>query len=137
MIVDEVGFRASAMSPRMTGVALAAIGLAVWTVLSVWSGMEPRGSGRYWGEAWNTTAYFFVGVPTMAVAVAFAAFRTPERCWRWPLWLVAGHQSGLLFGGLGMQSGVSLVILAVIIAMLLGVVFAIPAFLGALLARQV
>ncbi len=135
MLFDQSGFRPTAVTPRLTGAALAAIGLIVWLGLSLWNG-APNSTGFRLGEAWNSVTYFLVGVPVMAAAVAVAAFRSPERCWRWPLWLVAGHQSGLLVGGLGMQSGVSLFILAAMLATLLGAVFAIPALLGAFLARQ-
>ena len=75
--------------------------------------------------------------PAMMIAVTAAAFHVPERIWRWPLWLVAGHQAGVLFVGLGMQSGLSLFILTLLIAVLLAAFFAVPALIGSLLARRV
>jgi hypothetical protein len=87
-------------------------------------------------EAWTTPAYFALGLPLMAIAVALAAFLIPTRIWRWPLWLVAGHQAGLLLVGVGAQSWPSLIILAVVLALLLVTLFAIPAILGSLVARR-
>src|SRR3712207_5409978 len=104
MVVDQLEFRPSATPERIAGPALAILGLSVWMGLSVWSGIEPDGPGSHFDGAWNTPAYFLVGVPLMAVAVAVAGFHWPHRCWRWAVWLVAGHQCGVIAGGLGMQS---------------------------------
>jgi len=71
----------------------------------------------------------------MALAVAIAAFLKLERVWRWPLWLVGGHQLGVMLVGLGMQSAPSLLILTIILAILLAAGFAVPAMLGAMAAR--
>jgi len=118
-----------------TGLVLAATGFVVWTGLSVWGGMGEEIFRLR--EAWDTPAYFVVGVPAMMIAVTAAAFHVPERIWRWPLWLVAGHQSGVLFVGLGMQSGLSLIILTMLIAVLLAAFFSVPALIGSVLARRV
>ena len=121
--------------PTATGLLLAATGLLVWTGLSVWGGMGQEAFRLR--EAWDTQAYFVLGVPVMALAVAIAAYRVPERIWRWPLWLVAGHQAGVLIVGLGMQSGLSLIILTMMLAVLLASFFAVPALVGSLLARRI
>ena len=121
--------------PVATGLLLAATGFAVWTGLSVWGG-----TGQEFfrlREAWDTRAYFAIGVPIMVIAVTAAAFHAPERIWRWPLWLVGGHQVGVLFVGLGMQSGLSLLILTLLIAVLLAAFFTVPALIGSVLARRV
>jgi hypothetical protein len=118
-----------------TGFLLAATGFLVWTGLSLWSAAGEEAFRLR--EAWDSEAYFALGVPVMALAVAIAAFHVPERIWRWPLWLVAGHQAGVLFVGLGMQSGLSLVLLTLILAVLLAVFFAVPALVGSLLARRI
>ena len=118
-----------------TGLMLAATGFVVWTGLSIWGGMgEEMFRLR---EAWDTRAYFGIGVPIMVIAVTAAAFHVPERIWRWPLWLVAGHQAGVLFVGLGMQSGLSLIILTLMIAVLLAAFFTVPALFGSILARRI
>jgi hypothetical protein len=134
--VNTLGdFRRFAETPAGTGFLLAGLGLVVWVGLSVWGGIAVE-SGFRLGEAWDTKAYFYVGLPLMVSAVALSAFIRPERAWRWPLWLVAGHQVGVLAVGLGMQSGLSLLILTLILAVLLAAFFAIPAMLGSLAARR-
>src|SRR4051812_4059905 len=85
-----------AVTPASAGVLLAALGLVVWTGLSVWAGFVTTELSFRLREAWDTPAYFYVGMPLMALAVAAIGFMRPERAWRWPLWLVAGHQAGVL-----------------------------------------
>ena len=121
--------------PKGPGLHLAATGLVVWIGLSVWGGIGQEGFRMQ--EAWATPAYYALGLPLMALAVALASFRMPRRAWRWPLWLVGGHQAGVLLVGIGMQSGLSLVILALALAILLASLFAIPAAAGSLLARRI
>ena len=124
-----------ATSPAGIGILLAATGLLVWTGLSIWGGVgSPEGFRLR--EAWDTNAYFAIGIPIMALAVAAASFVRPRRIWRWPLWLVAGHQLGVLLIGLGMQSGLSLILLTLILAILLAAFFAIPAVIGSIAARR-
>jgi hypothetical protein len=115
-------------APLVIGPALALIGLSVWTGLSAFSGFQ---------EAWEMPVYFYVGLPVMMAAVSVASFYMPRRIWRWPLWLVGGHQAGVFLVGLGMQSGLSLIILLVVLAVLLAALLSIPAFVGALMARRV
>ncbi len=136
MSVEASDFRRIPVLGGTTGPLLAATGFTVWTGLAVWAGMaadEPTFALR---EARNTNAYFLLGLPLMATAVAAAGYQVPERCWQWPLWLVAGHQVGMMVGGLGMQSGLSLLILSLIIATLLAIAFAVPALIGSQLARR-
>lgn len=115
-------------APLVTGPALALIGLTVWTGLSALSGLR---------EAWEMPAYFYVGLPMMMAAVSVASFHMPRRIWRWPLWLVAGHQAGVFIVGLGMQSGLSLVILLLALAVLLSALFSVPAVVGSMVARRI
>lgn len=135
-VQDWSDFRRPRAYPLTTGLLLAATGLVVWTGLSAWGGLADPEEYRL-REAWDTQAYFAVGLPVLALAVAMASFYIPERIWRWPLWLVAGHQAGVLLVGIGMQSGLSLFLLTLIIGLLLAAVFAVPALLGSLLARRV
>ena len=125
-----------AATPAVAGIVLAALGLVVWTGLSVWAGFATTELSFRLREAWDTPAYFYVGLPLMVSAVAIAGFIRPERAWRWPLWLVAGHQAGVLLVGLGMQSELSLLILTLMLAIILTGFFAIPAMLAALAARR-
>lgn len=115
-------------APLVTGPALALLGLAVWIGLSVFAGSR---------EAWETPAYFYLGLPLMMAAVTIASFHMPRRIWRWPLWLVSGHQVGVCLVGLGMQSGLSLLILSLALAVLLGSLFSVPAMIGCMMARRV
>jgi hypothetical protein len=130
-----VGLRRFPAPAVAAGLWLAAVGFAVWIGLSVWGGIG--GEGFRLREAWDTPPYFYIGLPAMALAVAAASYRFPERIWRWPLWLVAGHQVGVLLVGVGMQSGLSLVILTLALAVLLAALLIMPALAGALAARKI
>ncbi len=136
-VLDGAEIRRFMGSPAATGLLLAATGLTVWTGISIWGGMSGQDAAFRLREAWDTQAYFYFGMPVMAIAVAIAAYYMPRRIWRWPLWLVTGHQIGVLLVGLGMQSGLSLVILTLMLAILLAVFFSIPALVGSMLARRV
>ncbi len=125
-----------AASPLALGFAIASAGFLVWILLSVIGGFGASGAEFRLREAWDTDAYFYVGVPIMALAVGTAGFLHPERAWRWALWLAAGHQAGVLVLGLGMQSGLSLIILTLALGSLLAVIFAIPALAGAEAAKR-
>lgn len=129
------GLSRFASTPVGLGILVAALGFVMWTALSVFGGIASHEPAFRLREAWDTTAYFYVGIPAMALAVGLAAFVRPERAWRWPLWLVAGHQTGVLLVGLGMQSGLSLILLTLILAVLLTAFFCVPALIGATMAR--
>ena len=133
-MLGEIGWFAA--TPARSGILLAGLGLLVWIGLSVWAGLSSTEFGFRLREAWDTPAYFYVGLPLMAAAVTAAAFFRPERAWRWPLCLVAGHQLGVVLIGLGMQSDLSLFILTLILSIMLAAFFAIPAMLGSLAARR-
>lgn len=134
--VDEFGEdRGFGWATAGPGALLALIGLATWIGVSAWGGLSGPEADFRLPEAWDVSAYFYVGVPVMAAAVAIVAFLKPERAWRWPLWLVAGHQLGMLIIGVGMQSALSLVLLTVILAILLAAFFAVPAMVGAMAGR--
>jgi len=129
------GMPRSAASPAQTAIFLGGLGFILWIGLSLIGGLGSDDSGFRVREAWDTAAYFYVGLPLMALAVAVAAFLRPNRVWRWPLALVAGHQIGVLVIGLGMQSGLSLILLTLILAVLLTALFFVPAAIGATAAR--
>ena len=123
-------------SPLSLGGLLAATGLLIWMALSAWGGLTAEEAGFRLREAWDLPTYFYVGLPIMALAVGAAAFFRPERPWRWALWLVVGHQLGVMVVGLGMQSGLSLMILVIVLAVMLAAGLAIPAMIGATVARK-
>lgn len=130
------GFRQIALWPRGMALLLAGLGLSIWMSLSFWAGLAAPDLGFHLREAWDAPAYLYVALPIMALAVGVAGFVHPERAWRWPVSLVAGHQLGVLLLGLGMQSGLSLLILTLALGALLCALFAIPAFAGAEAARR-
>ena len=115
-------------APLVTGPALAFIGFGIWTLLSAFSGLR---------DAWEMPVYFYVGLPLMMAAVSVASFHMPRRIWRWPLWMVGGHQAGVFVVGLGMQSGLSLLILLMALAILLAALLSFPALIGSMAARRV
>jgi hypothetical protein len=133
---DLADIRHFGLSSAALGFLLAATGLTVWTGLSVWAGLGDGEPGFRLREAWDTPAYLYLGLPAMALAVALAGFHIPERAWRWPVCLVAGHQAGVLLIGVGMQSGLSLLLLTLVLAILLATVFAVPALVGSVVARR-
>lgn len=136
ILQDLAEIRRYGLSAAAVGFLLAATGLTVWTGLSIWGGLVHLEGGFRLREAWDTQAYLYLGLPLMALSVGLAAFHIPERAWRWPLCLVGGHQAGILLIGLGMQSGLSLIILTLVLAILLAALFAIPAVVGSVVARR-
>jgi hypothetical protein len=128
--------RQLAVTPAFCVSVLAGFGLVLWIGLSVWAGFAGQETAFRLREAWDAPAYFYVGLPLMVVTVAVAGFMRPERAWRWPVSLVAGHQVGLLLVGLGMQSELSLLILTLLLAAMLAAILFIPALLGSTAARM-
>jgi hypothetical protein len=133
---NTLGGRRPVSGPIQTAIVLGGFGFGVWIALSIIGGLASDEGGFKLREAWDTAAYFYLGLPLMALAVAIAGFIKPNRVWRWPLALVAGHMAGVLVLGLGMQSGLSLILLTLILAVLLCVFFAVPAALGAMASRK-
>lgn len=123
-------------TPAGTGILLAALGLAIWVGLSVASGFGGDEPGFRMREAWDTSAYFYVGAPLMALSMMAAGLLRPQRAWRWPLWLVAGHQIGVMLVGLGMQSVPSLLLLTIMLGVMLTALLSIPALAGATIGRM-
>lgn len=128
--------RSPAAASLCLGLALAVTGFLVWTVLSILGGAAPFETSLRLREAWDMTLYIYAGVPIMALAVLVVAFLRPDQAIVWPIWLVAGHQTGVFMIGLGKQSGPSLLILTLALGVLLAVGFAIPALAGANAARR-
>ena len=133
---NTLGGRWLVAGPIQTAIVLGGFGFGVWIALSIIGGLNSDEATFRIREAWDTAAYFYFGLPLMAVAVAIAGFIKPNRVWRWPLALVTGHMAGVLVLGLGMQSGFSLILLTLILAILLCVLFAVPAAIGAMASRK-
>lgn len=106
----------------LAGAIALAAGFGVWVVLSL--------GGERIVEAWDTNAYFDVGIWVMAVAAAVAGFVAPRRVWRWSLWMVAGHVLGIVaVHPPGM--GLNLLPLAIVIMFLpMTVLLVVPALIG-------
>ena len=106
----------------LAGAIALATGFGVWVALSL--------GGERIVEAWDTNAYFDVGIWVMALAVAVAGFVAPRRVWRWSLWMVAGHVLGIIaVHPPGM--GLGLLPLAILIMYLpMTVLLVIPALIG-------
>jgi phosphatidylserine synthase len=83
-------------------------------------------SGRR--EAWDSAAYFSVGIPLMCAVIFVVGYRYPLRTWRWTLCMAAGQSLAIALGG----GSLSLWPLA-IIAM---TVLSIPQFVTGLIAGQ-
>ena len=54
-------------------------------------------SGRR--EAWDSGAYFIVGVPLMCAAAFAIAYRWPAKPWRWALTMAVGQSVAMALGG--------------------------------------
>lgn len=87
-------------------------------------------------EAWDSDAYFTIGLAVMAIGAATAGVVAPSGVWRWPIWIVAGH-------GLAMAlihppvTSLGLLPLTVVFAGLpLVLLLIIPAIIGAIVARR-
>ena len=62
-------------------------GFAVWTLFSL-----PMVTGRAGiREAWDTSAYWHVGVPLLLLLAAAAGYFSRDVPWKLALWAVAGH----------------------------------------------
>ena len=83
-------------------------------------------SGRR--EAWDSAAYFSVGIPLMCAVIFVVGYRYPLRTWRWALCMAAGQSLAIALGG----GSLSLWPLA-IIAM---TVLSIPQFVTGLIAGR-
>lgn len=50
-------------------------------------------------EAWDSAAYFSVGIPLMCVVIFAVSCRFPLRTWRWTLCMAAGQSLAIALGG--------------------------------------
>lgn len=64
------GFARFASTPSGLGILIAGLGLVMWTALSVFGGLASDELAFRLREAWDTAAYFYVGIPVMALAVS-------------------------------------------------------------------
>ena len=116
-------------------VVAAAAGFAVWAVLSFAGGRVDHGT-YFVPEAWDTPAYFSVGVPILLAGAAVAGFLSPVRVWRWALAVVAGHVVAMVLihppgTGLGL-----LPVAIVFIGLPMTLILTIAAIAGAVVSRR-
>jgi len=50
-------------------------------------------------EAWDSGAYFYVGIPVMCAVVFVIGYRFPDRPWRWAMSMAAGQAFALVMAG--------------------------------------
>lgn len=50
-------------------------------------------------EAWDSGAYFSVGIPIMCAVIFVIAYRFPDRPWRWAMSMAAGQALALAMAG--------------------------------------
>jgi hypothetical protein len=72
---------------------LAAEGFAVWAVFSTLPLLTGAPGIR---EAWDTNAYWSLGLPVLMLSVAAAGAFAPDSPWKLAAWAVAGHFLGVL-----------------------------------------
>ena len=98
--------------------ACAAFGAVVWLAVSAASGRR---------EAWDSSAYFTVAMPLVAVASFAMGYLIPQRSWRWGLAPVIGQFVAMLVT----QGAGNLLPLGVIVFAILSVPSVVAARLGA------
>lgn len=50
-------------------------------------------------EAWDSGAYFYVGIPIMCAVIFVIGYRFPDRPWRWVMSMAAGQALALVMAG--------------------------------------
>jgi phosphatidylserine synthase len=71
-------------------VASALAGLGVCLAISIITGRK---------EAWDSSVYFFVGVPIMCALVFVISYLFPTHVWRWTLSMAVGQSLAIAAGG--------------------------------------
>lgn len=120
---------------NVAAIVAAAAGFAVWAVLSLAAGRVYDGAFMV-REAWDTSAYFVVGLPILLAGAGVAGWLRPDRVWRWALLVVAGQAVAMaLIHPPG--SGLGLVPIAIVfIGLPLALVLTIAAIVGAVISRR-
>lgn len=68
-------------------------------------------------EAWDSEAYFYLGIPIMCAVIFVIGYRFPDRPWRWAMSMAAGQALALVMAG----NSLSLWPLALVAMMVLSV----------------
>jgi hypothetical protein len=113
------------IDPLLASAIAAGAGFLFWLVFAPFSPHM---------EAWDGPLWWFVSLPVLAVTSGVLGYLTPERVWRWPLWIAAGELVAILLTSGG---NIGLLPLAVIFVFVpLVVVFTILAIIGAMIAHR-
>lgn len=113
------------------GPLVAAASFAIWAAFST----LPYFTGGGLREAWDTGAYWTIGIPLLLAALLAAGFFSAEKVWKLALWATGGHVAAVALvsapgKGLGM-----LPLAVVFIGLPLFVAFIVAALLGRLAGR--
>jgi hypothetical protein len=71
-------------------VASALAGLVICLAITIATGRK---------EAWDSGAYFSVGIPIMCMLIFALSYLFPTRVWRWTVSMAAGQSIAILLGG--------------------------------------
>jgi hypothetical protein len=77
----------------LPGPLLAIEAFAIWVFFSVLPLMTGHAGIR---EAWDTDAYWSIGVPLLVLSVAAAGYASNSGAWKLALWTLAGHFLAML-----------------------------------------
>ena len=101
------------------------IGALVWIII---------GSVVEMNEAWDSSVYYSVGLPVMAVAVIVISGMWPAKPWRWAVLMVLAQAAVLFYQS---PSSMNLWPLTLVIFLVLIAVLTILAFLGSIIRKRI
>jgi hypothetical protein len=106
----------------LTVVAVAG-GALIWALIAAASGRN---------EAWDSGAYFSIGIPAVCLLSFVLGFAAPERSWQWGVWPMVGQLGWAVLS----EGGGNLLPLGVVLFGVLSIPGIVAARLGAALARR-
>jgi hypothetical protein len=72
----------------LSGLLLATEAFAIWAFFTVMPLITGNGRIR---EAWDTHAYWVVGIPLLVLSLAVAGYASKDKPWKLALWTLAGN----------------------------------------------
>jgi hypothetical protein len=72
---------------------LAIEAFAIWAFFSAMPLLSGHARIR---EAWDTSAYWVIGVPLLVLSLGAAGYASEDKPWKLALWTLAGHFLGVL-----------------------------------------
>ena len=64
------------------------MGISLASGVGAWMGISYV-SGR--SEAWDSSLYWIVGLPSLVLITVWVCYTYPNRAWRWPLFIAVGQ----------------------------------------------